>query len=564
MLLQRISNNRPWVNIFVRVTLVGIFILVLVLGFRYLTGMGPDVQKLLSPNPPMFGQVSSGRMSPLTTLGFCLTIPAYFLLSGREPGVDKRTASAVLSLVVFSLSGINCLGYFFGEPLFYGGTLIPVALTTALSFIFLSLFLLLTAGPDCWPIRMFVGGSIKARLMRTFIPASILIVLVQGYLSSAHNLVNINPAVRVSVAVILASLISILVIFYISQMLSAEIDRSNIARMNAEATLKQSEIRFRMLFEQAAVGVALIETKTGHYLDINKKYCEFLGYTKEEMLNLSFQDVTDPDYVHENIENNALLLEGKIGEYSIEKRYIRKNGEKVWGELTVSPLWKEGEDSSGFVHIAIVQDITARKKAEEALRGSEERFKRLFKEAPMGIALVDSVTGRSYEVNSMYARIAGRTVEDILSIDWMSITHPDDLQKDLDNMALLNSGEIPGFQMEKRYIRPDGSSVWIMMTVAPIYVDDKAHLRHLCMIEDISERKRFELIQNATFNISQAAMTSDGLEDFFISIHSILRELLTAENFFIALYDPTTELVSFPYYVDQFDPKPSERLLVKV
>ena len=107
-----------------------------------------------------------------------------------------------------------------------------------------------------------------------------------------------------------------------------------------------SEERFRLLFEHAAIGVALIDTTTGHYIDINQRYCDFLGYTKEEMLKQSFQDVTDPDYVQENIDKNALLLEGKIREFTIEKRYIHKSGEKVWGELTVSPLWKAGEVQS--------------------------------------------------------------------------------------------------------------------------------------------------------------------------------------------------------------------------
>ena len=133
--------------------------------------------------------------------------------------------------------------------------------------------------------------------------------------------------------------------------LDAEIERSDQARHQAEKTLKQSEERFRKLFEQAAVGVALIETKTGRYLDINQRYCDFLGYTKEEMLNLSFQDVTDPDYAQENIKNNLLLLEGKLKEFTIEKRFIQKNGNKVWGELTASALWKEGEEASDFVHI---------------------------------------------------------------------------------------------------------------------------------------------------------------------------------------------------------------------
>ena len=119
----------------------------------------------------------------------------------------------------------------------------------------------------------------------------------------------------------------------------------------------------------------------------------------------------------------------------------------------------------------------------------------------------------------------------------MSITYPEDLQQDLDNMALLNTGIIPGFRMEKRYIRPDGSLVWIKMTVAPIDIDGLENPHHLCMIEEITERKRFELVQNATYRITEAAITSDGIDKLYESIHSILRELISAENLFIALYD---------------------------
>ena len=343
--------------------------------------------------------------------------------------------------------------------------------------------------------------------------------------------------------------------------IGAEIDKGDRARLEAEKTLAQSEERFRMLFEHAAIGVALIDTYTGNYIDINQRYCDFLGYTKEEMLKQSFQDVTDPDYVQENIDNNALLLEGKIREFTIEKRYIQKNGGKVWGELTVSPLWKAGEVQSNFTHIAVVQDITSRKQAEEALRNSEERFKKLFEEAPLGISLNDSVTAQTYAVNAKFADILGRTVDEVLSKDWMSFTYPEDLQQDLDNMALLNTGKIPGFQMEKRYIRPDGSLVWIKMTVAPIDIDGLENPHHLCMIEEITERKRFELVQNATYRITEAAITSDGIDKLYESIHSILRELISAENLFIALYDSNSGLLSFPYYIDQYDQKPSEPTL---
>ena len=123
---------------------------------------------------------------------------------------------------------------------------------------------------------------------------------------------------------------------------------------------------------------------------------------------------------------------------------------------------------------------------------SEKRFQSIFDESPIGIALIDSLTGHIHEVNPKFAEIAGRTLEEIKTIDLMSITHPDDVQKTLDNMALLNAGKITGFNMKKRYVHRNGSHVWIDMTIAPIRVEDKAHPLYLCMIEDITERKMAE------------------------------------------------------------------------
>ncbi len=135
-------------------------------------------------------------------------------------------------------------------------------------------------------------------------------------------------------------------------------------RKQVENTLRENENRFRTLFEHAAIGVALTETRTGRYIDVNQKYCKFLGYTKVELLNSTYQAVSHPDHSLENLDNNKNLLAGKIREYSLQKRYIRKNGDIVWGELTVSPLWGPGEQPSEYLHIAVVQDITERKLVE--------------------------------------------------------------------------------------------------------------------------------------------------------------------------------------------------------
>jgi PAS domain S-box-containing protein len=139
-----------------------------------------------------------------------------------------------------------------------------------------------------------------------------------------------------------------------------------------------------------------------------------------------------------------------------------------------------------------VQDITERKQVEEALRESVEHFRSMVEQAPLGVAIVDSLTAQFYLVNPTLARITGRTVEELQLIDWVAITHPDDIQRDLDQMAAMNAGEIPGFQMEKRYRRSDGTYFWVNITVAPMYVTDETRPRHLLMVEDIDVRKQAE------------------------------------------------------------------------
>ena len=123
-------------------------------------------------------------------------------------------------------------------------------------------------------------------------------------------------------------------------------------RKRAEESLRESEERFRTIFEQAAVGVAQVDSRTGRFMRINMKLCDIVGYSPEELLSLSFQDITHPDNIQTDLDRVARLLAGEIGTYSIEKRYIHKNGSTVWAALTVSPMRAEGLKPD--FHISIV------------------------------------------------------------------------------------------------------------------------------------------------------------------------------------------------------------------
>lgn len=122
----------------------------------------------------------------------------------------------------------------------------------------------------------------------------------------------------------------------------------------------------------------------------------------------------------------------------------------------------------------------------------------IFKQAPIGIAIsygkepFMADNNELVSINLMFERITGRTNEELLKLGWAKITHPDDLEEDMNNYKKFQSGEIKSYSMEKRYIKPDGSIVWVHILVAPLTLSSKDKFNHICLAQDISKRKEIE------------------------------------------------------------------------
>jgi len=181
-----------------------------------------------------------------------------------------------------------------------------------------------------------------------------------------------------------------------------------------------------------------------------------------------------------------------------------------------------------FWNRKLKEEINQRKRIEKSLRQSKERFRTIFNEMPLGLASVNSITGEIQEVNLSYEKIVGRTQEELKSLDWMRITHPDDLQKDLDCMKLMNSGKTTGFNIKKRLIRPDHSVVWIDMTIASLQVEESSKPRHLCIMEDITKRKatddQLKLAETVYQNTTQAIMVTD-IDNHIVAVNPAFTNL---------------------------------------
>lgn len=190
----------------------------------------------------------------------------------------------------------------------------------------------------------------------------------------------------------------------------------------------------------------------------------------------------DAERVIEEIENSAKNLSLFTCEFRVQ--IPGKEVQHILSRLTPEKLPDGSVTWYGFN-----TDITQQKLIEKELGKNKDLFKTIFNDSPLGIALIDSITGKIHLANPMFAKISGQRIADLVHIDWMKITHPDDIQLDLDNMNLLIEGKINGFQMEKRYIKPDGTIVWINMTISHLIKAENNPIRHLAMIEDITERK---------------------------------------------------------------------------
>ena len=443
-----------------------------------------------------------------------------------------------------------------------------------------------------------------------------------------------------------------------------------------EQSLRESEARFRAIFDQAAVGVAEVDISTRRFLMVNRRLCETLGMTEKEMLATTFASITYPEDVHLHEDKMADLVAGKIDSYTIEKRYLRKDGGIIWVNATVAPLWKPGETPER--DIVVVEDITERKrtdevlyrnrettarlaremgviaeigriigstlnidevyerfvaavqklipadrlgitlhsladgvvkiayvtgkdvpgrqkgdcfpltgtlnemlirtrtgilvhpesleelqrtyptfvnnykagvrsimsiplisrdevigvldfrsmqpnaytledlnlahriaeqisgaisgaqlfadlkKVEKSLRESEARFRPLFEQASVGVAEVDIRTGRYLTVNRRQCEILGMTEEEMQSMTFHDVSHPDDRNLHVDKMADLLAGKIKNYTLEKRYLRKDGEVIWVNITVAPLWKPGETPDRNIVVIEDVTERKRMQ------------------------------------------------------------------------
>ena len=250
-----------------------------------------------------------------------------------------------------------------------------------------------------------------------------------------------------------------------------------------ERALLESEQMYRTTFELAGVGIAHVSPE-GRWLRVNRKLCEIVGYSEEELLRLTFQDITHPDDLAADLAETGKMLSGELQMYSMEKRYIRKDKSSVWINLTVSGR----RDAAGrLTHfISLIEDITERRKLDEA----QARLAAIVASSDDAIVSKD-LNGIITSWNAGATRIFGFTPEEVIGHSIMLLIPPELREQETDILNRLRRGErIDHFETVR--VSKSGKRLDVSLTISPIR-DSRGRITGASKVaRDITERKRFQ------------------------------------------------------------------------
>ena len=281
-------------------------------------------------------------------------------------------------------------------------------------------------------------------------------------------------------------------------------------RERAEMALRESDERFRAIFDQAAMGIAQVATD-GRWLRINQKLCTIIGYTREELLATSFQDITHPDDLNIDLHYVQQMLTGEINTYAMEKRYLRKDGSPIWTNLTVSLVHDDQGAPAYF--ISIIEDIAERKQTEEQMALQTTALA-----ATANAIVITDHQGDLSWVNPAFTTMTGFTPEESLGHNLRDLVRSGfhDEASYADMWKTVYSGKVWHGELINR--RKDGTFYAEEQTITPVR-DARGTITHFVAIkQDISERRQAEELIHARLALLDYSTTH--------GLNAVLKETL--------------------------------------
>lgn len=304
-----------------------------------------------------------------------------------------------------------------------------------------------------------------------------------------------------------------------------------------EAALRLSESRLRAIFQQAALGINQAALD-GHFLQANQAYCDMLGYSEAELLQLRYQDIAHPDECPETEAALAKLYAGQAASVALEKRYFHKDGSVRWANLVLSIL--RDAEGRAISDIAIVQDISDRKRAEAERKQMEQAFEEersLFIGGPTVVIRWGPTDDWPVEYVSPNVQAQfGYEPSDLVQgrVAFASLIHPDDIAQMQAEVSGAVAAQTPFHATEYRLRHANGDYRWIDEFTRIIYGTDGAVVKFLGYIQDITERKQTALALQKSEATKRAMLAA--IPDLLMRIdrHGLCHDFVSGGE--IALY----------------------------
>jgi PAS domain S-box-containing protein len=294
-----------------------------------------------------------------------------------------------------------------------------------------------------------------------------------------------------------------------------------------EANLQETEERFRRVFEEGPLGMAIVSPDS-RILDVNESLCETLGYNAEEMKSLTASERTHPEDIAREVELTRQIFAGEIPNFRLEKRLIKKNGEILWVSLSATVI--RSAEGTPLYGLGMIEDITERKRAEAELRESEERFRNMADSAPVAL-WVTGPDGLPTFYNKSALSFAGLTMAQLGGRNLTELVHPDD-RSETQSAYSSALAERRGFRIECRILRADGEYRWVLCSGVPRFSPDGLFVGYLGTSVDITHVKRANETAIARQKLESLGVLAGGVaHDFNNLLGGILgqAELIEAE-----------------------------------
>lgn len=280
-------------------------------------------------------------------------------------------------------------------------------------------------------------------------------------------------------------------------------------RKGIEDALRESEGKFRKIYEEGPFGMALVNSEF-KFIMANRTFCEITGYNEFELRELTFRDITYPDDKDLGIESIKKLIKGDIPVFKSEKRYVRKDGRIIWGAITVTANFDK--NGNFLYNLSIVEDITDQKQAEKLLKASEENYRTIFEFSPVAATFWDKETKIIYW-NRAAEQIFGWSKEEVIGRKFTEFFVPESSRKYVEENVDLLINNIPRDTAINENLRKDGSAILCEWTNTIIYGNDGKPATIISLAKDVTEQKRTEellrksetrfklMFEHATFGI---------------------------------------------------------------